>query len=112
MLKQLLKRWADWTGDHNLTLAINRELRKRGLAVHAAATRDVRLIAVERPGWVQVRSFHVETFNSDKQPVTVLGLARDDGRKERIDVLLTESVAEFTSQRDEWSDGLIQTGRR
>ena len=108
MFKKLLSAWDDWTGDHYLKVAIQRELRRQGLAVQQSATRDVQLIAIERPGWVQVRSFYVETYDQEKQPVTVLGLARDDGRQEKIDVLLTDRVAEFEQRREEWSEGLIR----
>ena len=110
MLKAILKRWSDWTGDEHLTRAIRNELRSKKLAVHAAEIREVRLVAIERPGWVQVRRFHVDTLTVDKKPVTLLGLARDDGRKNKIDVMLTTSRSEFTTQLDDWSDGLIRRG--
>ena len=104
----LANSWADWVGDRHLQLAIHRELRRGGFAVHAAAIRDVRLIAIERPGWVQVRSFSVETFDTQKAPVTLMGLSRDDGRQAHIDVLLTDVEAEFNARREQWSEGLIR----
>ncbi|MEM6798935.1 MAG: hypothetical protein AAF589_05425 [Planctomycetota bacterium] len=108
MLRELLRQWADWTGDELLTRAIRRELRQQKLAVHAAKIRDVRLVAIERPGWVQVRRFRVETTDGDRLPIVLQGLARDDGRKQGIDVLLTTSSAELKARLDAWSEGLIR----
>lgn len=110
MFQGLIKRLADWTGDRHLDQAIRRELLAMQLATHAAKTKRVRLVAIERPGWVQVRRFQVDTFDADKQPVSLLGLARDDGRKSRIEVLLTRDIDAFNHQLDVWSEGLIRRG--
>jgi hypothetical protein len=104
---KLLQRWSDWSGDLSLDRAIKEELRRQGYAVHAARTRQVRLVAVQRPGWVQVQRFQVETLDQDRQAVTLLGLVRDDGRKQRMEVLLTTDAALFRRQLAEWSEGLI-----
>lgn len=111
LIKRLLAGWNDWTGDHYLKTAIQRELRRQGLVVIGAKTRDVQLIAIQRPGWVQVRSFYVETLDRERTPVRVLGLARDDSREEKIDVLITDRVEEFVTRRDAWSTGMIRRGR-
>lgn len=102
--------WADWVGDRHLDVAITKELRKQGYAVHASQTRNVRLVAIQRPGWIQVRRFSVETLDAHKQPITLQGLARDDGRKERIDVLLSTSHTEIAKQLNVWGEGLIRRG--
>lgn len=113
MLKNLLAKWRDWTGDKHLEQAIRRELRERGYAVNAAKIRDVRLAAIQRPGWVQVYRFYVETTTNPESPherrsAVLLGLSREDGRKSQIAVLLTEDEGEFRQRYDEWSDGLIR----
>lgn len=113
MLKQLFQRLSDWTGDTHLTKAIHAELRRGGYAVNAAEVREVRLAAIERPGWVQVYRFSVETSTNpenphERRPVVLLGLSRDDGRKSRIEVLLTEDEAAWRARLDAWSDGLIR----
>ncbi|MEN0110533.1 MAG: hypothetical protein AAF805_07390 [Planctomycetota bacterium] len=113
MLKKLLTRWQNWTGDKRLTDAIRGELRRQGFAVNAAEIRDVRLAAVERPGWVQVYRFAVATATNEENPhtrrdVVLLGLSRDDGRRSRIDVLLTEDESVWMRQLDHWADGLIR----
>lgn len=112
MFGELLERWNNWTGDKRLTEAIRRELRANGYAVNAAQTLNVRLAAIERPGWVQVYRFAVETTTNpenatEKRAVSLLGLSRDDGRKSRIEVLLTEDEAVWQERLDTWSEGLI-----
>lgn len=113
MFKQLLQSWADWTGDKRLTQAIRHELGRLGYAVNAAETREVRLAAIERPGWVQVYRFRVETATNEENPhsrrrVTLHGVSRDDGRKSRIEVLLSESLDERNQRLETWSEGLIR----
>lgn len=110
MLKWLLERWSDWLGDHSLELAVQAELRRMGCAVHAAKVRRPRLIGIERPGWVQVHRLEVETLTPDKQPVTLQGLIRDDGRRNRPQVLLTTDLRLLARRTDEWCDGLIRRG--
>lgn len=107
MLKTLLQRWSDWTGDRGLEVAIRAELRRQDLGPHSAKIREVRLIAIERPGWVQVRRFYVEA-KRDGSPVMLGGVARDDGRKSKIEVLITSDTRELKQRIDAWCDGLIR----
>ncbi|TWT73652.1 hypothetical protein Pla123a_35450 [Posidoniimonas polymericola] len=110
MIKHLLDKWTHWIGDRSLERAIQAELRRMGCAVHAAKIRRPRLIGIERPGWVQVRRFEVETLTPGKQPITLQGLIRDDGRRERPQVLLTTDLRLLSHRADEWCDGLIRRG--
>ena len=110
MLRHLLQQWRDWTGDKLLDRAIRAELRRLGFASATAKIRDVRLAAIQRPGWVQVYRFGVETTIktvSGSRPVTLVGLSREDGRQSRTEVLLTEDQAIWRARFEEWSDGLI-----
>ena len=112
MWREWLQRWQDWTGDKRLEQAIHRELRRLGYAVHAGKIRDVRLAAIQRPGWVQVCQFRVETATNEENPhsrreVVLHGLSRDDGRKPRIEILLTEDQGEWRERYATWSEGLI-----
>ena len=98
MLKAWLAKLSDWTGDKDLLKAIHKQLRDDGYAVNGAQIREVRLAAIQRPGWLQVYRFYVETVTNGENPherreVRLLGLSRDDGRQKRIDVLLTEDEA-------------------
>lgn len=110
MLKQLIQRWSDWVGDRHLELAIHAQLRKQGYAVHAARIRDAHLAAIERPGWVMVHRFRVETLDAEKNPVTLAGVARDDSRSEKILVALSPHAGEIQRQFSAWSEGLIRKG--
>ncbi len=117
MLREWFQRWCDWTGDADLERAIRAELRRQGYAVRASLIRDVRLAAIQRPGWLQVFRFRVEAVLNEENPgprpedrreVLLHGLSRDDGRESRIEVLLTEDQAEWRSRLDEWSEGMIR----
>lgn len=113
MFNRFFQRWSDWTGDKRLTQAIRAELRRQVYAVSAAEIREVRLAAIQRPGWVQVYKFRVETRTNEENPhtrreVVLHGLSREDGRQSRIEVLLTEEEACWQTRLDEWSDGLIR----
>ena len=121
MLGFLKELWSGWTGDRYLEQAIRAQLRRQGYAVHAATIRDVRLVAVERPGWVQICRFWVETTSmaeatipeSDQQAekqLVLYGLSRDDGRRTGIKILLTEDAAECRHKLDAWSEGMIRRG--
>ena len=110
MLKWLRQHWSDWLGDRSLEVAVRSELRRAGYAVHAAQIRRHRLVAIERPGWVQVHRFEVETRDAAGNALTLLGALRDDGRRERPAVLLTTNPAERSRQLDTWCEGLIRRG--
>lgn len=112
MLKAFLQRWRDWPGDKLLDRAIRAELRRQGYAAHTAKTREVTLVAIERPGWVQVYRFGVDTRDASGNAVTLLGLSRDDGRKSKIEILLTTDERAWRTRVELWSDGLIRRDRR
>lgn len=87
-LESIRKRWADWVGDRDMQLKILAALRRRGLNSHGASIEDVCLVAIERPGWVQIYAFACAT-----EEVRVYGMARMDERK--LDhIELYESAAE------------------
>lgn len=110
MLKWFIERWTHWIGDSSLERAVQAELRRMGCAVHAAQIRRPRLIGIERPGWVQVHRLEVQTLSADKRPITLQGLVRDDGRKQRPQVLLTTDLRLLSQRADEWCEGLIRRG--
>lgn len=108
MFASLLDRWANWIGDRSLEQAIQAELRRGGFAVHASKIIRPRLVAIERPGWVQVHRFEVETLDSERHAVRLFGAVRDDGRSERPRAVLTHDRNERDSQLDAWCEGLIR----
>ncbi len=57
LLKNLQERWNDWCGDREMELAIRNHLTKNGFFGRTAKLKNVRLVAVQRPGWLQVFRF-------------------------------------------------------
>lgn len=95
-LGRLRERWQNWCGDREMELAIRQHLGKRGFYGGAAKLRNVRVIAIERPGWLQIYRFEAAVRRvrdsvedaedyaaADERPEEVLiyGLVVDDGRK-------------------------------
>lgn len=105
MLRELLERWRHWLGDRELEQAIRDELVRSGYPRQASQIVDARMVAIERPGWVQVWRFRVETTR-DKQPVTLHGAARDDGRHGTA-VFLSRDPQPAAKQVAAWSVGFV-----
>lgn len=116
LFAKLKTSWQNWTGDRELELAIRKALKREGYGVHAAKIQQVHLAAIERPGWVQVYRFLVDTTHqlSDHQPdrqgeaVHLFGVAFNDGRKESTDVFLTTNASEQTVLLDRLSEGMLR----
>ncbi|QDU90029.1 hypothetical protein Pla175_34280 [Pirellulimonas nuda] len=106
MFVNLLRRLSDWVGDRHLDTAIRDALRRDGYGVHMAAIRDVRLSAVERPGWVQVYTFWVETTDAARQPIEVFGVSLNDGRQIGTEVFLSPDPMARDAQFAQWSTGM------
>ena len=110
-LEKLRRRWSDYVGDRDLERAIRAEVVARGLP-RSAAIRNVRLAAVERPGWVQVYEFDVEVTPRDTGiSHRWLGLARDDGRRGAV-VRLFDAPKLREQQFHAWSEGMIKRPSR
>ncbi len=106
MIANLLRRLSDWVGDRHLDLAIRDALRRDGWGVHMATIRDVRLGAVERPGWVQVYTFWVETTDRNRTPIDVFGVSLNDGRRTGTEVFLSPDEGERDARFVAWSEGM------
>ena len=105
------QRWRNYTGDRQLELAIRAKLKQEGFRGHGAQILDTRLIAIERPGWVQVYQFRAETKDFDERPRKLWGAARIDERS-RTEIALFEAENLREIQVDTWSQGLLRTHRR
>jgi hypothetical protein len=121
---RLRQRWGSWVGDRSLERAIRMSLNQAGWQGGGAAIEDVRLVAIERPGWVQIYRFdvlasrqpdavrHVSVTDQqsaayDEPPICrIYGLARDDGRS-RETVRLFSSPQLRREQFAEWSQSMI-----
>lgn len=59
-IQMLRQKWDDWCGDHDMEHSIRNHLSQNGYFGNTAKFRAVRLVAVQRPGWLQVYRFEVE----------------------------------------------------
>ncbi|MCP4886583.1 MAG: hypothetical protein GY904_08210 [Planctomycetaceae bacterium] len=116
--KHLHQRYTDWCGDRDMELAIRKHLTANGFFGGTAKLRNVRLVAVQRPGWLQVFRFEAQVrvrpaddyddiADPEAEYQLVYGLVRDDIRRN------VNSIRTFTreDQRKElfarWSKDLI-----
>ncbi|MFH5803186.1 hypothetical protein [Alienimonas sp. DA493] len=91
-------------------------LDEQGHYGRSAEVEELELVAVQRPGWVQVFRFRVRAKNRETGEWDALrGLARDDERaKRRADrtaYRLTLDDAAHEAAFAEWSDGLLTLRR-
>jgi hypothetical protein len=122
LLKRLRERWANWCGDRDLELAIRRHLTADGFYGGSAKLTNVRLAAVQRPGWLQVYRFEAvvklattaegseDDDESEKQLafVQLFGLVREDARR---DETIVRTFATSEARRElfqHWSTDLVQ----
>ncbi len=117
-LKHLRKRWEDWCGDHEMEKTIRKHLTQNGFFGGTARLRNVRLVAVQRPGWLQIFRFdatvRVKPENLDDDAVApeaeyreVFGLVKDDIRHKVNTVRFFEEEQERVDLFACWSEGLI-----
>lgn len=111
MLSRWLQALQNWVGDSSLELAIRREIRAQRLPSHRSQIRNCRLVAIQRPGWVQVYQFEVETRDPSGESLRLFGIVRDDGRTRSVVRLFVDEEAR-DEQREEWSEGLLVAGKR
>lgn len=117
-IKHLREKWDNWCGDRDMELAIRRHLSERGFFGPTAKLKNVRLVAVQRPGWLQVYRFEATarlrpTEQCDDEPdrepeyLELLGLVRDDIR---YNVHTVRTFLKESERRDlfaTWSEDLI-----
>lgn len=116
-LKQLRARWANWCGDYDMEMKIRRHLSANGYFGETARLKRVRLVAVQRPGWLQVFRFdvtarvaHPEREAEPDPPAEyhdLFGLVREDARRGTA-VRLFDCEEKRVELYREWADGLIQ----
>lgn len=116
--KHLHQRYTDWCGDRDMEIAIRKHLTANGFFGGTAKLRNVRLVAVQRPGWLQVFRFEAQvrvrpaddyddTADPEAEYQLLYGLVRDDIRRN------VNSIRTFAreDQRKElfarWSKDLI-----
>lgn len=109
LLARLRNRWRYHVGDRPLGAAIRREIVALGFARSTVRVRDLRLAAVERPGYRQLYRFEAEAESHDDHRAASLlfGVSREDPRTTRIDVHIAHDRDERDRVFAEWSDGMI-----
>ena len=116
-LKSLQERWNNWCGDHEMELEIRKHLNKNGYYGGTAKFKNVRLVAVQRPGWLQVFRFEAtarrqaeETDGPEPDAVyeELFGLVRDDIRQKMTRVRVFHDPAQRRELYLRWSEDLIQ----
>jgi hypothetical protein len=125
--KNLRQKWANWSGDRELEHAIRRHLSANGHYGGTAKLQNVRLAAVQRPGWLQVYRFDAiaraipttasssvddeQEDGTDMQPAkyaTLYGLVREDIRHDVTTIRTFDNTAERSELFVQWSEDLIQ----
>ncbi|MCM2369291.1 hypothetical protein [Aporhodopirellula aestuarii] len=126
-LQHLRKKWDDWCGDRDMEMSIRGHLTSNGYFGHTAKFEAVRLVAVQRPGWLQVYRFEVtarvnpdasadgvaspdaDTDAPTPDPLyhRLFGLVREDLRQNLSNVRVFEAESERKELFDRWSEGLI-----
>ena len=123
-IKHLRQKWNDWCGDREMEIAIRQQLTKNGFFGATATLRNVRLVAVQRPGWLQIFRFEVtarvrpadqsdESTQSDESPDgdpeyrQLFGLVRDDIRYNINTVRVFEDEEGRSELFGRWSEDLI-----
>lgn len=118
LLNSLKEKWNNWVGDHEMELEIRKHLTQNGYYGGSVKLRNVRLVAVQRPGWLQVFRFEatarVQSENTDDGPDPepvydeLYGLVREDIRQKMIRVRVFEDPLERRELFLRWSEDLIQ----
>ncbi len=122
-LRSIRDKWSDWCGDRDLEVAIRRHLNSEGYFGQTAKLENVRLAAVQRPGWLQVYRFDavarvkaelldedddVSVSNAPPQFRQLFGLAREDARRDECTIRTFETIELRRELFTEWSVDLIQ----
>ena len=114
-LRQLAEKWTNWLGDRDLDLALRKHLNEQGFLGESAQFSQLRLVAVQRPGWLQVYTFTAQAksrLNASDQQQSLFGIVRQDERFNRMEIRVFSVLGERTQLVEQWSDGLIRLRRR
>jgi hypothetical protein len=118
-IKHLRQKWNDWCGDREMELAIRKQLTENGFFGATATLRNVRLVAVQRPGWLQIYRFEATARlrpadqsdnapDSDPEYRQLYGLVRDDIRYNVNTIRVFEDSIGRRELFVRWSEDLIR----
>jgi hypothetical protein len=111
MIGRLVKKWNGWVGNRDMEQAIRNSLSRHGLRGTTAQFSHVQLVAIQRPGWLQLYSFDAvweETVSESDSLRGVFGLVRQDERFNRTEIQFFETAAARAALLEQWSEGLIR----
>lgn len=115
--QSLAEKWNNWVGDRDMEVAIRKHLTKKGYFGGSVKLRNVRLVAVQRPGWLQVYRFEATARLSspaadgpeeEARYEELYGLVQDDARKSLTKVEVFHNPVERRALFRRWSQDLIQ----
>ena len=116
-LKHLTQRWNDWCGDADMEKSIRSHLTENGYFGQTAKLANVRLVAVQRPGWLQVFRFEAtarkqlpEQENApelEAEYSKLFGLVKDDIRHNVNTIRVFDDQAQRKELFGRWSEDLI-----
>ena len=118
-LTHIREKWDDWCGDHDMEIAIRKHLSDYGYYGGTAKLKRVRLVAIQRPGWLQIFRFEAiarvvpsEEEQENKPDTaeyhTLFGLVKDDIRHKISVVRVFEEESERGELFERWSEELIR----
>lgn len=110
-LTKLQERWSGWVSDRDMERSMRQRLTTLGFYGDSAAFKSLRLVAIQRPGWLQVYSFSVDARHRasvDPQPVRLFGLVRQDERYNRCDVEVFSEATGRQQLYQQWTTDLIR----
>jgi len=116
--KNLRERWDNWCGDRDMEIAIRKHLSLNGYYGRSAKLKRVRLVAIERPGWLQVYRFEVSArvaLDEELEGVATVeaeyhdlyGLVKDDLRHKISVVRVFKCEKERRELFARWSENLV-----
>ncbi len=103
--------WEGWISDSDLERTLRSKLTQQGFYGESAKFRSFHLVAIQRPGWLQVFSFTVDARvakddERDREIVKLFGLVRQDERYRRCDIELFRNAADRMSLYQRWTENL------
>ena len=110
-LKRLAAWWDGWVGDRDLEIAIRGAINDLGLRGGSARLSNVRLVAVQRPGWRQIFCFDaaVNVGTIDVPSLrSYYGLLLQDERYRKTDIRVFEVPIERLELLDQWAEGMLR----
>lgn len=118
-LRTIGQRWSNWIGDSELERCLRTYLQQNGYGANAEF-QQLKLEAIQRPGWLQIFSFVVvavphredESDVTSRASVQLYGLVRQDERYERCEIELFETPSQRNEALDTWSQDMLRPRRR